>query len=125
VALFAAGATCGHHQPVVAPHSIVPGAMGDVGPQAWPVMTMGHVEASPFPSGVRSLTLGLSFYVYGGWRQYGPLAGLAPPSEGDHAPSGSGKTKLSFLGSGEARPIPKVSDERNLRLRGRANRNLS
>jgi hypothetical protein len=62
------------------------------------------------------LTLGLSFCVLVVGGSAGPL--LAPPSEGDRAPSGSGGTELPFLGLGEARPIPMGSDEQNLRPRG-------
>jgi hypothetical protein len=104
-------------------------------PQAWPIMTTGRIEACPFPSGVRSLTSGLSFYVCGGWRQCRPPARPTPSPESDHAPSGSGEAELSFSGSGEARPVPlglgeaqpspKGSDERSLCPRGRANWNLS
>jgi hypothetical protein len=104
-------------------------------PQAWPTMASGHIKMCLFPSGVKSLTSGLSFYVCGGWRQCGPPAGPVPLSEGDRAPSGSGRAELLFLGSGEAspvplgsrevRPAPKGSNEQNLCPRGQANRNLS
>jgi hypothetical protein len=103
-------------------------------PQAWPAMASGHVEVCPFPFGIRSSTLALSFCICGGWRQRGPPAGPAPLSKGDRAPSGSGGAELPFLGSGEARPVPlgsgearpapKGSDEQNLCSKGWANRNL-
>jgi hypothetical protein len=50
-------------QSVGAPRFIVPSVVGDVGPQEWPVMAMGRVEACPLPSSVRSLTPVSSFYV--------------------------------------------------------------
>jgi hypothetical protein len=102
--------------------------------QAWPAMALGHVEARPFLSGVRSLTPDFIFCICGGWRQCGPPAGPAPPSEADRVLSGSGGAELPFLGSGEARPVllgsgeawptPKGSNERNLCPKGRANQNL-
>jgi hypothetical protein len=76
-------------------------------PLAWPVMTMGRIEACPFPSGVRSLTLSLSFCICGGLRQCGPPAGPVPSPEGDRAPLGSGEAEIPFSGSGEARPVLK------------------
>jgi hypothetical protein len=94
-------------------------------PLAWPAMTMGHVKVCLFPSGVRSLTPCSSFCVCGGWRQYEPPARPASPSEGDCAPSGSSGSELPFLGLGEVRHVPKGSGERNLRPRGRANRDKS
>jgi hypothetical protein len=66
-----------------------------------------------------------AFCVCGGWRQYEPPARPTSPSEGDCAPSGSSGSELPFLGSGEVRPVPKGSGERNLRPRGRANRDKS
>jgi hypothetical protein len=85
----------------------------------------GSCQSVPIPIQCQSLILGSSFWVCGGWRQYGPPAGPTPPSEGHRAPSGSGGKELPFLGLGEARPIPKGSDKQNLRHRGQANQNLS
>jgi hypothetical protein len=109
--------------------------LGDTGPLAWPVMTMGCVKACPFPSGVRSLTPCSSFCICDDRRQCGPPTGPMPQSKSNHAPLGSGGAELPFLGLGEARPIPlgsgelqpapKGSNEWNLCPRGRVNWNLS
>jgi hypothetical protein len=107
VALFAAGATRRRHQLIMAFRSIVPGAVGDMGPPGMACHDYGYIEACPFPSSVRSLTLGLSFYICGGLRQCGPPAGPAPSPEGDRAPLGSGEAEIPFSGSGEARPVLK------------------
>jgi hypothetical protein len=119
VALFAASATPGRRQPVVAPRPVMLGAAGDVGPLGMACHGFGSCRGMPIPIGVKSLTPGLSFYICGGWRQCGPL------SEGDRAPLGSGGAELPFLGLGETRPAPKESNESNLCPWGRVNRNLS
>jgi hypothetical protein len=61
VALFAADAMRERRQPIVAHRLVVPGAVGNVGPQTWSVVASGHVEVCPLPSGVTSLTTGSSF----------------------------------------------------------------
>jgi hypothetical protein len=65
VALFATGTMLGRHWPVVACRFAVVGIMSDVGPQVWPVMATGRVEACPLPSSVGGLTPVSSFYVCG------------------------------------------------------------
>jgi hypothetical protein len=91
VALFTAGSMRGRCQPVMAPHSIVPGNVGDVGPLGMAYHGYSHVEACPPPSGVGSLTPDSSFYVYDSWRRsWAPMG-----------PVYSGEVEPVSLGSGE------------------------
>jgi hypothetical protein len=102
-------------------------------PQEWPVVAMGHVEACPFPSSVRSLTPDSSFFVHSSKGSADPM-GPAPLPEGDRASSGSGRTELPSWGQawrgsflrGRARRGPlKGLNEQNLCPTDWVNQNLS
>jgi hypothetical protein len=59
MALFAAGAMHGHRQLVVAPRSIMPGAIGDTGPLGMACHDYGSCQGVPIPIRCQGFDAGL------------------------------------------------------------------
>jgi hypothetical protein len=117
VALFAAGTMVGSRQPVTVPRFVVPGAVGGMGPQEWPVVVTGRVKVCLLPSSVRSLTLVLSFYVHGSKRGVG-LHRIHVLAQWQNEASllGVGRGIARSQGVRRAKPVPQGSGMPNLCL---------